>query len=48
MSYSNICSYIIHSFSNVVSTLFELGVPRAQFVDSEGWTMANRDEAESK
>ncbi|KZV60511.1 class II peroxidase [Peniophora sp. CONT] len=35
-------------FSNVVSTLFELGVPRAQFVDSEGWTMANRDEAESK
>lgn len=36
-----------YSFSNVVSTLFELGVPRAQFVDSEGWTMANRDE-ESK
>ncbi|OSX65959.1 hypothetical protein POSPLADRAFT_1043507 [Postia placenta MAD-698-R-SB12] len=31
-------------FSNVISHLFELGVPEAQFVASEGWIMKGTDE----
>ena len=32
------------SFANVVSRLFELGVPTAQFVSSDPWIMKNSDE----
>jgi cytochrome c peroxidase len=31
-------------FAAVCGKLFELGVPSAQFVSSEGWTMKNVDE----
>jgi cytochrome c peroxidase len=34
-------------FSASLSKLFELGVPRAQFVASEGWQMKTVDEQKS-
>lgn len=36
------------SFSAVVATLFELGVPSAQFVSSEPWVIPTVDEQGSK
>jgi hypothetical protein len=32
------------SFSKVIEMLFELGVPRAQFVAAEPWSMKTREE----
>ena len=38
------CSNIaVCSFSKAVSTLFELGVPRQQFVTSEPWIMGGEE-----
>ena len=34
----------LSSFANVVSRLFELGVPSEQFVSKEPWIMKNADE----
>ncbi|KAI0036967.1 cytochrome c peroxidase [Vararia minispora EC-137] len=33
-------------FAKVIETLFELGVPRAQFVSSEGWAMKRKEDQE--
>ena len=37
-------SFRLHSFSKVVSRLFELGVPTQQFVAPEPWIMPTVDE----
>jgi cytochrome c peroxidase len=38
------CHLTLHSFSNVVSRLFELGVPTEQFVTAEPWIIPTVDE----
>jgi hypothetical protein len=42
--YALLLLMILFSFSNVLSRLFELGVPTQQFVTSEPWIMKNVDE----